>query len=164
MLKAKWDCNHVITSINHTELVSNGIQTLFIDVDGTLLPRSEKQITNGVKDWIKKAKELFHIHLISNNPSKNRIKYIAEQLDLDFTYRAGKPRTKSIKNCISNKGIIAEEAAIIGDRIFTDILVGNKLGLYTILVKKIDFNGCPKKSNTQIIEIKIANLLGRLKL
>ena len=31
--------------------------------------------------------------------------------------------------------------AIIGDRIFTDILVGNRLGLYTILIKPLGPNG-----------------------
>ena len=53
------------------------------------------------------------------------------------------------------------QVAIIGDRIFTDILAGNRLGLHTVLVKKIGIDGEPLiKNNMQAIEKAIVKILG----
>ena len=50
--------------------------------------------------------------------------------------------------------------AIIGDRIFTDIIVGNRCNIHTILVKRLSKNGLPIKINlTLIIEKMISNFL-----
>jgi len=47
---------------------------------------------------------------------------------------------------------------MIGDRLFTDIIAGNRLGLYTILVKPLASNGITCKHNrTQRFEQRIAS-------
>ncbi len=52
------------------------------------------------------------------------------------------------------------EIAIIGDRIFTDILVGNRLGMYTILVDSVDLYGKrSEKNNLQLIERYLAKII-----
>ena len=53
---------------------------------------------------------------------------------------------------------------MVGDRIFTDVLAGNRLGLYTVLVKPLGPNGMTyQKSRTQSFEQKIASFLGAIK-
>ena len=37
----------------------------------------------------------------------------------------------------------AEEVALIGDRVFTDVLAGNRLGLFTVLVRPVAADGSP---------------------
>ncbi len=54
----------------------------------------------------------------------------------------------------------SHEIAIIGDRIFTDILVGNRLGMYTILVDSVDLYGKrSEKNHLQLIERYLAKII-----
>ena len=117
-------------------------------------------LSTNIKEWVFNAKEYFYVYLLSNNPSKKRIKQIAEQLDLDYSYAASKPRKKILENVLKGIQHKPNKIAIIGDRVFTDILVGNRLGLYTILVDSVDSNGIKYANNMfQMIERKIANIL-----
>ena len=146
LLKPNLNSEAGITFIKHNELKSIGIKLLFIDVDGTLLPRSETMVHLNVKKWINEAQKTCKVHLVSNNPSRSRIKSIAEQLNVSYTYRAGKPRRKYLANYLSQTKLNKDEVAIIGDRIFTDILAGNRLGIFTIFVKALDSNGATKSN------------------
>ena len=61
---------------------------------------------------------------------------------------------------ISEMNEDSKNIAIIGDRIFTDIIVGNRCNIQTILVKRLSKNGLPIKMNlTLILEKLISNLL-----
>ena len=54
----------------------------------------------------------------------------------------------------------SKNIAIIGDRIFTDIIVGNRCNIQTILVKRLSKNGLPIDINlTLILEKMISNFL-----
>ena len=46
--------------------------------------------------------------------------------------------TRGIRQCLDQFRIPAEEAAIVGDQIYTDTLGGNLAGITTILVEAID--------------------------
>ena len=48
--------------------------------------------------------------------------------------------------------------AIIGDRIFTDIIVGNRCNIQTILVKRLSKNGLPIKLNLTLILEKLISI------
>tara|TARA_Y100001968_G_C19192390_1_gene635826 strand:- start:175 stop:486 length:312 start_codon:yes stop_codon:yes gene_type:complete len=98
--------------------------------------------------------------LFSNNPSRKRIKLIAKQLDLEFTSSGGKPSKRKLKKILDKIPYSTNEIAIIGDRVFTDIIVGNRLGMYTILVDSVDSYGEKIERNTfQSIERYIANII-----
>ena len=98
--------------------------------------------------------------MFSNNPSKNRIKLIADELDLEFTYSGSKPSKRKLKKILDKIPYSSNEVAIIGDRVFTDILVGNRLGMYTILVDSVDYYGNKiEKNNFQSIERYIARII-----
>jgi uncharacterized protein len=48
--------------------------------------------------------------------------------------------------------------ALIGDRVFTDVIVGNRLGLFTVLVKPIDPQGRPcQHDHLQKLELGLAH-------
>ena len=49
--------------------------------------------------------------------------------------------------------------AIIGDRIFTDIIVGNRCKIHTILVARLNRDGLPIKINITLIIERILSLL-----
>ena len=76
--KIYWDSKLPIYEISHLKLQNEGIKSLLIDVDGTLLSRTSNIIPTSVKDWINHSKKLFSLYLISNNPSEKRISKIAK--------------------------------------------------------------------------------------
>jgi len=117
-------------------------------------------LTNDIKNWINYSKEYFHTYLFSNNPSKTRINLIANQLELEFTFSGGKPCTRKLKKVLDKIPYSSNKIAIIGDRIFTDILVGNRLGMYTILVDSVDYYGNRvERNNIQSIEKYFAKII-----
>jgi len=156
LIKITWESNLPIYEISQSELQKKGIQCLFIDIDGTLVNRKSTKITNAVKKWICESKKYFSLYLISNNPSKKRIAKIAKELELRYKYNASKPRKHITLSAIKEVGFESKNIAIIGDRIFTDIIVGNRCNIKTILVKRLNRDGLPIKFN---LTLKIEKLI-----
>ncbi|MBW3049224.1 YqeG family HAD IIIA-type phosphatase [Prochlorococcus marinus XMU1403] len=160
LLIPNWKVNDKISKISINDLSSNNIKALILDVDGTLISGKKPILSSEIKNWIDNSKKYFYIYLFSNNPSKSRIKLIADELDLEFTCSGGKPSKKKLKKIIDKIPYSSNEVAIIGDRVFTDILVGNRLGMYTILVDSVDYYGKRiEKNNFQSIERYLARII-----
>ena len=160
ILKINWDSNLPIYAISQSELQKKGIESLLIDVDGTIVNRKSNVIPKAVKNWIRESKKLFSLYLVSNNPSQKRIAKIAKELNLKFKYNASKPRKKVTLSAIKEIGGETKKIAIIGDRIFTDIIVGNRCNIKTILVKRLKRDGLPIKFNlTLTIEKLISHFI-----
>jgi len=160
-LEPDWDSKLNIINIPHDHFLKRNIKVLILDVDKTILEGKDIVVTNKVKDWVSQAKLEMKLHLLSNNPSQQRIKSVASQLDLTYTYAAAKPRKRAILKVIEELKTDPSRIAIIGDRIFTDILAGNRIGLYTVLVQPITSHGDSIKNNYfQKIEQNLARFLG----
>ena len=160
ILKVNWDSNLPIYAISQSELQKKGIHSLLLDVDGTLVNRKSNMIPKSVENWIRESKKLFSLYLISNNPSKKRIAKIAKELNLKYKYKASKPRKKVTLSAIEEIGREPKNIAIIGDRIFTDVIVGNRCNIKTILVKRLNRDGLPIKFNlTLTIEKLISHFI-----
>ncbi len=160
-LKPRWEPYKSIPEIPIGHFLDRNIKALILDVDKTLLDNHEEMPQISVINWINKARKEFDMHILSNNPSKKRISTIAHNLNLPYTYLAAKPRRHSLKKIITSIAINPNKIALIGDRIFTDILVGNRLGVYTVLVTPMGPNGIKiENSKTQSLEKSIAYLLG----
>lgn len=71
-LKVNWDSDLPIYDISQSELQKEGIHSLLLDVDGTLVNRKSNMIPKAAKNWIVESKKLFSLYLISNNPSKKK--------------------------------------------------------------------------------------------
>ncbi len=158
ILKVNWDSNLPIYAISQSELQKKGIHCLLLDVDGTLVNRNSSKIPRAVKNWINESKKHFSLYLISNNPSKKRIAKLAKELNLRYKYNASKPRKKVTINAIKEVNYEVKNIAIIGDRIFTDIIVGNRCNIKTILVKRLKRDGLPVKFNLTLTIEKLISL------
>jgi HAD superfamily phosphatase (TIGR01668 family) len=136
------------------------IRALVIDVDRTLLPRRSAELPPAAEHWLLQARAQVPIHLFSNNPSRRRIGGVSERLGLPYTTGAAKPRSGALRRVIQELGLPASQLALIGDRVFTDVLVGNRLGLFTVLVKPIDARGLAHPNDRlQSLELKLAHHL-----
>jgi HAD superfamily phosphatase (TIGR01668 family) len=57
-----------------------------------------------------------------------------KDLKLPAVYNAAKPSRAAFRRALGFLGTAPEHTAVIGDQIFTDILGGNRMGLFTVLV------------------------------
>jgi len=143
------------------ERPSKPIRALVLDVDRTLLPRRQTVVPESMRLWLQTASQQVPIHLLSNNPSRHRIGAVAAQFNLPFTNSAGKPRRSALRRVLAELELPASQVALIGDRLFTDVMAGNRLGLFTVLVKPIDPNGQPcQRDRLQKLELSIARWMG----
>ncbi|MFI0401579.1 MAG: YqeG family HAD IIIA-type phosphatase [Cyanobium sp.] len=133
------------------------IRALVIDVDRTLLPHRSSQLPPIAERWLQEVGAQRPIHLFSNNPSKRRIGGLSEQLGFPYTAGAAKPRSGALRRVIQNLKVPPSQVALVGDRVFTDVLAGNRLGLFTVLVKPIDATGQANRlDRLQSIELEVA--------
>ncbi|MFM7287398.1 MAG: HAD hydrolase-like protein [Cyanobium sp.] len=86
---------------------------------------------------------------------------VARELGVPFTTSAAKPRRQALRRVLDDLQLPPERVALIGDRVFTDVIAGNRLGLFTILVKPIDPQGLPcQRDHLQKLEVRLANWMG----
>ncbi|AOT72904.1 YqeG family HAD IIIA-type phosphatase [Geosporobacter ferrireducens] len=119
-------------------LQAKQIQGLIIDIDNTLVEWDKKYASDAVKAWLQKLQEIgFSICLVSNN-TEDRVVVFNEALKLPAIHRARKPRRDPFRKAMKIMGTTPETTAVIGDQLFTDVLGGNRLGLFTVLVVPLE--------------------------
>ena len=161
LLRPNWLRECTLAELPLQELLDQPIRALVLDVDRTLLPRRQAELPASALRWLQQARQQVPIHLFSNNPSRQRIGAVAAQLELPYTISAGKPRRSALRRVLSELNLPHQEVALIGDRLFTDVIAGNRLGLFTVLVKPIDPQGQPcKRDRLQKLELRLANWVG----
>ncbi len=111
------------------------LKGLILDVDETLVPFKQSQPFEEVCQWLKQVQELVPVVLVSNNLSRSRISRIAETLGVPFYTGAGKPSRRKLRQAVALMQLPHHQIAMVGDRLFTDVLGGNRLGLFTVLVE-----------------------------
>ena len=126
-----------IFEIDLNALKSRGIDSLIVDIDNTLVAWDKKDAPQSVIEWFEKLKDMgFNICLVSNN-TQDRVVVFNEKVQLYAIHRATKPRRKPFRRAMEKMNSDVSNTAVIGDQIFTDVLGGNRTGLYTILVVPI---------------------------
>lgn len=125
-----------IHDINLLALYEQGIRLILTDLDNTLVKYNAPEPTEEIIAFKNEAEKLgMKVVVISNNKEK-RVKPFADKLQVEYVSRAKKPFKASYKKFLNEYK--RHEIAIIGDQLMTDILGGNRMGFYTILVDVID--------------------------
>ncbi|MFV0504892.1 MAG: YqeG family HAD IIIA-type phosphatase [Lachnospirales bacterium] len=126
-----------IQKINYSKLKKLGKTTLLFDLDNTIAPYDIERPTEDIIDFFNRlSRENFNICIVSNNKG-NRVEIFNESLKQCIYPKAGKPKKKGIMEAIKLCGGTLENAVIIGDQMFTDVWVANRLGIMSILIKPI---------------------------
>lgn len=123
-----------VSDIDLDHLAALGIRGLIFDLDDTLVHAMEPTADPAVAAWISDLRTRFAIYVVSNNFSERRVAVAAQHLGLPYIARAGKPRRRFFRRALADMNLTPEQVAIIGDQLLTDILGGNRLGAFTILV------------------------------
>ena len=123
-----------VSDIDLDQLAANGIEGMIFDLDDTLVHALEPQADGHVLAWMVALKSRFRCYVVSNNFSPQRVAIAAEHLGLPYLARARKPSRRFFRKAIAEMDLPAAKVAIVGDQLFTDVLGGNRMGAFTILV------------------------------
>lgn len=116
-------------------LQEQNVSYILLDVDNTIAVWNEENIAPSVDAWIKNAlQNKIKIILISNSAAA-RLKRISSVYGIKYISWALKPFNRSFLQALTliecNK---KENALVIGDQLFTDVLGGNRLNIRTVLL------------------------------
>ena len=126
------------TDITPELLRRREIRLLMLDFDNTIVPYTTDVPTEEMNRWLVRMRDSGIALCIVSNSRRDRVPKFCREYGMDCITHAKKPFPKGISECLRKYGIPAENAALIGDQIFTDTLGANNAGVMSILVKAID--------------------------
>ncbi len=123
-----------VQSVDPRLLRRRGIRGVVLDLDNTLAGWKSPRPSREVKAWVQRL----HGHgidaVILSNNGHGRVQDFAGWLGVPFIPHARKPWARGFREAMAVLGTVPKSTAVIGDQVFTDILGGNRAGLFTILV------------------------------
>lgn len=126
--------------INFDELAGLGIRAVFVDLDGTVVARSQYDVDSRTREIL--AKIPMKVYIATNRPKGRDLKDLIKDLNANGAAHPhgiwGKPSKKYFKNALHDKGFEPRETVMIGDRYLQDMLGANRAGMYSLLVGKLD--------------------------
>ncbi len=127
-----------VTDISVEYLEKNDIKALILDVDNTLLD-FDLNILEGLEEWHNNIrKNNIKTIILSNSNKIEKIKKVANVLDIPYINFATKPLKRGFKKAQKQLDLPNENIAVIGDQIFTDVIGANRMKMHSILVEPID--------------------------
>lgn len=137
----------IVIHLTPEMIKQKNLKGMVLDVDETLIPFRENKLSPELLQWVTEIKPFVDLWLVSNNLSRSRISNIADALNLPYIFGAGKPSRKKLRQAVVAMKHPVNQVAMVGDRIFTDVLAGNRLGMFTILVEPMVINSEHKMDN-----------------
>ena len=132
--------DHMIASaydIPYEKLYERGIRALIFDIDNTLTEHG-KPATKRTIALMERLKKIgFRVCLLSNN-KEARVKMFNEPIQVDYIYKAGKPKRSGYEKAMEKVGSTVKDTVFIGDQLFTDVWGAKRTGIETYLVEPID--------------------------
>lgn len=137
------------------------LKGLVLDVDETLVPIKATEASAALQQWVEQTRLVVKLWLVSNNLSDTRIGGIARSLNLPYILGAVKPSRRKLRQAVQGMDLPVEQVGMVGDRLFTDVLAGNRLGMFTILVEPIvDPGEAVRSYPVRSFEVLVSQVLG----
>lgn len=136
---------HSLLDVDPVGLSNRGIKLILIDVDNTLVQWRTEDFAQETLDWVARAKSHgMQICILSNTRNPARLERLSKVLDIPALRGKFKPSTAMYLEALKKFGVKENQAVMIGDQIFTDILGANRAGIEAIWLQPIsphDFVG-----------------------
>ena len=119
-------------------LKNNNINTIFLDIDNTIIDYDNK-VLEGLEKWVENLKNKgIKFCIVSNTNKKSKAKRMSKLLDIPYIYFATKPFKRGFNKAKEMMKIEnSENIAVVGDQVMTDIYGANRSNMYSILVHPI---------------------------
>ncbi len=146
MADAIWD-------ISVEQLRKLGIEALIVDLDNTIVDWNRSHMRAEVQGWLERAQRMgMRVCIASNARGKARVAAIAAEVGCAWLAPAGKPSRRGLRRALEMLGTQPRTTALVGDQLFTDVMGGNRLGLFTILVRPLSGRDFPATKLTRLVE------------
>lgn len=126
-----------VTDITPAFLAAHGLGSLILDLDNTLAAWNGSEPAPGVEAWLADLARRRVPHVVLSNNGQRRVEPFARRVGVHAVASAGKPRRAAFRQALGLLGSEAGRTAVVGDRLFMDVLGGNRAGLFTILVEPV---------------------------
>ncbi|MDB9305398.1 MULTISPECIES: YqeG family HAD IIIA-type phosphatase [Cyanophyceae] len=137
------------------------LKGLVLDVDETLVPFTVGVASPELQEWVEQIRVSTELFLVSNNLSEARIGGIARSLNLPYYLGAAKPSRRKIRAALTAMNLPVQQVGMVGDRLFTDVIAGNRLGMFTVLVDPIVAPDAALRSHpVRNFEVWLSEILG----
>ena len=116
---------------------SLGVRAIVLDIDNTLEPYENPTPSEPLLAWFDSLADAgIKTAFVSNN-NATRVECFNKSLGFPAYFKAGKPFKKNVLRALSDMGVSADEAILIGDQVFTDVWAARNAGLRAILLPPI---------------------------
>jgi uncharacterized protein len=129
-------------------LADRNLKGLALDIDNTLAPTHLPGDEAQIRAWLEPFRQAkIPIRIVSNGHSK-RILEFCQLFKLEYVgvlglRMAGKPIPSAFSCACQELNLPANQVAMVGDQIFTDMLGANIAGMYSVLVKPLTEKSMP---------------------
>ena len=121
--------------IDYAALRAQGFQLVLLDLDNTLSVHGSHAPDEFARQVVEKIRQADMEPLLASNALRSRAESFATELGISFVPGTAKPFPFKIRKAIKAAGFTLEQAVLVGDQIFTDVLAARLVPVYVILVK-----------------------------
>jgi HAD superfamily phosphatase (TIGR01668 family) len=133
-------------------LAASGIRGVVLDLDNTILPWGSATPPAEVQAWVRRLRSTGLAGCIVSNNFSLRVRQVGAMLAIPVVGWALKPVPLGFRRAMAIMGTRPATTALVGDQLFTDVLGGNLLGMYTILVEPLSPDEFPTTRLVRRIE------------
>lgn len=120
--------------IDPQTLVEQGYRAVLLDLDNTLQPRGAAGLSDEAIAWVESLEDAgLGVALISNT-AHERVIEAALVLGVPLVRNAMKPFAHGYVQACAMLGVACNQAVMIGDQSYTDVLGAHRVGMDAILV------------------------------
>lgn len=124
------------TAVTPAFLREHGVRLLLCDLDYTLAPKSQREPDEALRQWIGALRGAgITVAILSNNRSPARVERFCKPLGIGYVGHAGKPAVRGFREAMACYGVRADETAMLGDKLLTDVLGARRSGVLALMVE-----------------------------
>lgn len=117
-----------------------GIKLVVLDMDNTVAPWHTDTVSESTSLFVKNVLEKKIIVVLFTNSKGSNADSIGKKLGIPVFKNAKKPFKKQAESLLRTFSVAPEETLFVGDQLFTDISLANKLGAKSVLTTPISPN------------------------
>lgn len=153
MIKEYFPYEHAksVFVIDYEKLYKLGYKGIIFDIDNTLVHHNDNS-TPEIDELFKQIHKIGLKTVLLTNNSEERVKRFIKNIDTLYVCEAEKPDTKGYYKAVELLEVEKEQAIVVGDQVFVDILGANRSGLASILVNYIILENETKIGKKRYIE------------
>jgi HAD superfamily phosphatase (TIGR01668 family) len=119
------------------------MEAIILDIDQTIVPYGETKVPKDILDSIQYLKPNYRMCFLSNFPHTEtrikRIRNLEEQTGIEAIYsKRRKPSPAAFELALNYLKSKPEKTMMVGDRVLTDIIGANQLGIQTVLIRALE--------------------------